>query len=174
MQSPMVQHPNVGNFDSEVNAYPMSHVSHVVRDQRGSSLFEVLVVLVLIGILLATAISNIDQLNRPMESATAELVGYLKQVRGRGMATTRAYTVRPTSTEHVIAEFSNECGESATADDTLTFNVPRGVLLNGTSWSVCFSPRGLATSNPTIELIDDEGRTKTLEVFLGGAVRVQS
>ena len=161
------------DFSCEVPAYHGRSVTQSAPGERGSSLFEVLVVLVLIGILLATAISNLDQLNRPMEAATAEVIGFLKQARARGMSTTRAYTVRPTSTEHLIAEFSTECGESATADERLTLDLPRGVLLNGTSWSVCFSPRGLATSDPTIELIDDDGRTKTLEVFLGGAVRVQ-
>lgn len=163
----------VADFSSEVSAYPEPSVTYPLRDERGSSLFEVLVVLVLIGILLATAISNLDQLNRPMEAATAEVAGFLKQARARGMSTTRAYTVRPTSTEHLIAEFSNECGETPAADPKLTLDLPRGVVLNGTSWSVCFNPRGLATSDPTIELIDEEGRTKTLEVFLGGAVRVQ-
>ena len=163
----------VGNFNSEVNAYSVRTLSHTAYSERGSSLFEVLVVLVMIGILLTTALSNIDQLNRPMESGTAEVLGFLKQARARGMSTTRAYTVRPTSTEQIITEFSTECGETVTADPTLTLNLPYGVLLNDTSWSVCFSPRGLATSDPTIELIDSDGRTKTLEVFLGGAVRVQ-
>lgn len=140
--------------------------------ERGLSIMEVMVVSFLILVLLGTAASNLTVLERPLENAKAEAAGFIKLVRARGMASTLAYTISVQGTDRLVAEYATECGEPATSDSALTLTLPRHVQITTPTWSVCFTPRGLAQSNPTLDLRDNEGKTATLEVFLGGAVRV--
>lgn len=128
--------------------------------------------MLLISILSVSAMSNLKVLERPLDDATQQTLAFLKQVRARGMSSTLAMTIAPDGEGRLSVTRSTDCGETADWDPA-SLLLPQEVVFTDTSWSLCFTARGLATSAPVIELADVQGRTKRIEVFLGGAARVQ-
>lgn len=60
-----------------------------------------------------------------------------------------------------------------TALDDLIVDLPNGASMSDTSWTACFTPRGLSESNVTFDLNDADGQSRTVEIALGGGVRIQ-
>ena len=138
----------------------------------GFSLLELLAVLSTAGVLTLMASAGLNDMVDPLRNASAELQGYFKQVRARAIATTSSYTVVPSGTGTVTATFSDSCSSSdQTADGRLLLNLPSGARFSATDWSVCYTARGLPLENLQIELADNDGESRTLEIYLGGAVR---
>ena len=147
----------------------------MVSNCRGFTLFELLIVLAVLGTLIGMAALNLRALDSPLQNGTSQLLGFLKQVRAKAIATTLVYKVEPSSTTQLITKYAESCSAlTMTTDADLTLDLPKGVSLTSTTWSVCFNTRGLADNNITVTLMDSKGKTKTVEVFLGGGVRVQS
>lgn len=143
-----------------------------MRSSRGYSAIELLVVLGMTGIFLGMAISNLRELDDPLLNATSQTIGFLKQVRARAFATTSAYTITPTPSG-LVTSFANRCSDvDTTSEPRLSLTMPSGVTITDTSWTVCFSARGLPNDNVLIPLQDHELKTRTVEVMLGGAVRI--
>ncbi|NLF25021.1 MAG: hypothetical protein GX589_05105 [Deltaproteobacteria bacterium] len=144
-------------------------------DYRNDTAFTVIELLAVLGLMVAVsaiAVSQLQQLNDPLEDSTAELVSFFKQVRARAISTTSAYTVVPLSSSEVVTHYSATCGDEDTTDDSrLTLDLPTGVRLSDTDWSVCYNSRGLPDDNVLIELSAAGGRGRFVEVFLGGAVK---
>lgn len=142
--------------------------------QHGYSLLELLVTLMILSIAFATAVSNLKTMNRPLHNGAQGTMGFFKQARAKAISTTQAYFVAPTSDTHLKASYGSNCSDSSpTTDQTLFYDLPTGAKLSNTSWSVCFSSRGLANTSQDLTLVDSDSKTKTIQVFLGGAVRVQ-
>lgn len=140
----------------------------------GNSIIELLVVMFLIAVLSKSAISNLAVVKNPLQDGTTQVLGLLKEVRAKSISTTSAYTLSADSSTRLSAEYANTCeATSWTADNKLQLDLPTGVHLTDTSWSVCFTSRGLANDSPTISLENSQGESKIVEVFLGGAVRIQ-
>ncbi len=130
-----------------------------------------LVVISLIGTMSAIGISNITALNNPLQNGTNELTGFLKQARARAISTTSAYTVRPLNETQIITEVGNSCDDPAPElDATLTYTFPHQVHIPDTSWEICFTSRGLATSSPTIYVYGPNNKVQSISIYLGGAV----
>lgn len=135
---------------------------------------EMLVVLLTISLLATTAIPSLAALKNPLDDGTNITMSILKQARAKAIATTSAYKISPTSNNHIKAEYLKNCSSnSATQDSKLALDMPQGVLLGATNWSICFDSRGFAQEAKNISLYDGSGKTKTLEIYLGGAVRIQ-
>lgn len=131
-----------------------------------------LVTLGLFGVLTLIAVQQLKDLDVAIVNASAELQGFFKQVRARAISTTSAYTVTPISSTEISTSYSTSCtSETTTADPQMVVELPLGAYLRSTDWSICYSPRGLPDDNIQIEVYDDDGVTKTVEVYLGGAVR---
>jgi len=144
------------------------------RGERGFSLLEMLATLSLMGVLSAIAVSNIKELDDPLKNATAEAIGFMKQVRARAISTTSAYEIYPTSTTSIVTRYSNACSDAVgdkTADPKVVLGLPDGAFLSDTNWSICFSSRGFPDGNIQIVMEDNDGEDRTVEIYLGGAVK---
>ena len=141
--------------------------------QHGFTLLEMMAVVAIFGVLSGIAIINLKEFSNPVENGAAQLLGFMKQARARALSTTSAYFVMPTSVTHIITKYGVNCSDGApVVDSTLTMNLPSGASLTATNWSICFTARGLSDSNTTVVVSDGSG-SKTLEVLLGGGLRIQ-
>lgn len=142
--------------------------------QSGMSILELLVCLLIFGLMVSTAITNVNQIQNPLEDSVAGAVSFLKQVRARGLETTYAYTIKPGNSTSLGARYSVRCDSTtSTADPSLSYTTVGGVTFASTTWSVCFDSRGLANGSQTFVLRNGAGEQRTVEVFMGGAVRKQ-
>jgi Tfp pilus assembly protein FimT len=141
--------------------------------ERGFTLLELLVFVILTGILIGTAGYAFRELSNPVNDASSDLVGLFKKIRAKSLATTRAYTIRPTSPRTVESTFGSTCSSGAQTNDTsLDYSLPSGAVLRDTNWSICYSSRGL--SNSSAEIVVQDGYSyNTVQVVLGGGVRIQ-
>jgi prepilin-type N-terminal cleavage/methylation domain-containing protein len=141
--------------------------------ESGFSLLELLTTVSLASILTGIGIVNLRLLVGSSTNAAFELTSYLKHVRAKAIATTSAYTVRAVSNTNLISESSTNCTSLIrSADAQLAKTLPSGAQLNNTGWSVCFTSKGASTSNITIPLTDENSSSQSVEVLLGGTVRV--
>lgn len=134
---------------------------------------ELLAVLAVVGIAVGAASLYLRPMEAPVQTAAAELEGFLRQARARALATTSACRVLPVTSRGVRAECADECGASTwTPEAGGGLGFPDRVTMTNTAWSVCFDSRGLADANLTITLVHPEYRGRQVEVLLGGAARV--
>ncbi len=142
---------------------------------KGYTLLELMAALGIVGVLMGSAVSNLKELERPLSSTSSQLMGLFKQARARAISTTSAYFIEPDSSNTIVARFGTNCDDASPVDDDrLGIEIPSSVTMSDTSWSVCFTPRGLADQNITVYLQDNDFNYSSIEVFLGGAVKVTS
>lgn len=135
-------------------------------------MLEILVCLLIFGLMASTAITSVSQIQNPLEDSVSGSVSYLKQVRARALETTYAYTVTPGSNSALGARYSVRCDSATkTADPGLSYQTASGVTYTDTTWSVCFDSRGLASGAQSFLLRNGSGQQRTIDVFMGGAVR---
>lgn len=142
--------------------------------ERGFTVTEMLVVLGLVGVLSAIAVINLNALSSPAENGAAELLGFFKQARARAIATTSAYFITPSSGTEISTSSGVNCSDpSPVPDSTLELVLPTGASLPDTSWTVCFTSRGLSDGNIAVVVNDIHGGARTVEILLGGSIRIQ-
>jgi prepilin-type N-terminal cleavage/methylation domain-containing protein len=140
--------------------------------QRGSSLIELLVTVSILGILMASSTSSLRGLHNPLRDGSQQTMGFFKQVRAKAISSTSAYVVSAASAVRIQTMRGSSCATATTLDPAMAIDLPNGATFTDTSWTTCFTPRGLAESNIVVTLRGDEsGLTRDVEVFLGGAVR---
>jgi len=137
------------------------------------SILELLVVFAIVSILMGSAITNLAEIKDPLKDGISQALGFVKQVRAKALATTSAYTLKASGAERIVTTYGSNCTATQTADADLFLDLPNHVSMPDTSWSICFDSRGLASGAETFVLEDADGRNETIEVFLGGAVRIQ-
>ncbi len=138
----------------------------------GMSMIELLVVIALLGVMLLIGGLYLKPMEQPVHSAGQMLEGLLTETRAKAVATTTVHRVRPTSDDFILVESAATCSSGAwTADDRLSLQLPRDVTLSDTTWSVCFTSRGIASQNLVMTLDHPEYEPEQLEVMVGGAVR---
>jgi prepilin-type N-terminal cleavage/methylation domain-containing protein len=149
--------------------------------RQGFTLIEIIITLAVIGIVLAIAALNLRGFHDPLHEAATDLSGLMKQSRAKAMATTSAYRVlvSPSGSQHLITEAAISCDTASTgwtADSALTTDLPAHITMTVTQGSLptCFDPRGIASEDVIFKLTDGNGRTMSVEVMLGGAVRILS
>jgi Tfp pilus assembly protein FimT len=147
--------------------------ARIIKNDKGYSLVNMLATLAMIGILLATATSNLKIISNPLADASFALNHYFRLSRARAISQTTVIKIAPTSTTRVVATSGETCDTATAAVDNLAINLPTGARLVTTDWSTCFTARGLATEAITFSLIDDRGVTRTVEIALGGGSRIQ-
>jgi Tfp pilus assembly protein FimT len=150
----------------------LSRVYTGLKSQSGVSLLETFVVLVMLSLLSSIALNNLKSLYDPLQSASALTTSFFKEARAKAISQTLAFHVKPSGNKKLVTDFATNCTSTTrTNDPSLTLNLPTGVTLSSTSWDICFTSRGLSTSNTTIQ-INEGSISKQIEVMLGGGVRV--
>ncbi len=148
-----------------------------MKSESGFSGVELLVVMAVMGIVLGMAASNLRVIANPAQHGASEVMGYLKHARARAVSTTSAYTVRPLSTNTLQALTGINCASADSEPDPgmPALTLPAGAYLGETDWSVCFSSRGLPTTNLEVSVHDsnNHGLGVGVEVYYGGAVRIK-
>lgn len=143
------------------------------RNTSGFTVIELLVILAVLGIALASASLFLKPAAAPLQSATVLTEGYMRQIRARAMSTTSAYRMAPIDATRMGSSYAASCDATTWTDDPdFELELPRGVELSSTAWNLCFSSRGLASNNLTISLQHDQFGTRDIEVLLGGTSRV--
>src|SRR5690606_10201974 len=156
-----------------------------VRDARSSAsrrsgftLFELLIVLVLVGIVLAIAAPRLRGFDNELANAASETAGFFRQTRSTALASTSAYRVIVVSPTRLRTELSGSCAApTGRPDDQRRLELRDGIVMQGTpivagSTLVCFDSRGMASASPAFELRDREGKRYSIQLFLGGAVQM--
>jgi prepilin-type N-terminal cleavage/methylation domain-containing protein len=139
---------------------------------RGFSLMEILVAIAIFGILTASVVSNISILENPLINVSANLSHYIRLVRARAISQTRSIKITPVSNRLLTAASAQNCDEvSFDAEPDLTLDLGDDVTLASTSWTACFTQRGLADDYVTFSLATAEA-TKVVEIALGGGIRI--
>lgn len=144
-----------------------------LKSQKGYTIVELLVVMAMMMSLMSIGVYNLRSLERPLKTGAAQLGGFFKQARAKAIATTSAYRVYALSTSQAAVTYGVNCDNASTNFDTdLSYTLPNELEFTSTAWEVCFSARGIADDNITVTMEDKEGDTSNVEVFLGGAVRI--
>lgn len=158
-----------------------------MRQRRGMTLIEILIVLAILGIAAAIMALNLRPLGGDVDGAARNLSGLVRQGRSKAMATTSSYNlVLPETSageQRFVFERGSTCQFAATVawseDHKLSFTLPPNVRLtaiNGVSeadWPLCFNSRGVSRTAPALTLTDDRGSTRTLQIFAGGMVEIE-
>jgi len=145
------------------------------QHQKGFTLLELIVVIGLLSILSGMAIMNLKELLNPAVSSSAEFSSLLRKARSKAIATTSAYTLRPTSNKQVEAKYSITCDTplvSHVVDPQLQLTLKKQAIFTDTNWSICFNSKGQAYQNTVVVIAPATGPQKTVEVLLGGGVKV--
>ena len=140
---------------------------------KGFSVLELLVVLIIFGILSASVMSNVKEINRPLTNASFEVTHYLRLARSKAISQTTYIKVAPLSAFKLAAYSGSTCATSTTPISELVLILPDNTNLLATDWSICFSPRGLAPTSTTFTISDEHDATRVVEIALGGGVRMQ-
>jgi len=134
---------------------------------------EVLIVVAIMGIMLAIGLLYLKPAEAPLQAGSLLLEGVFRQARLQAIATTSAYRVSPSGTGGLEIEFAASCSDSTWAGaPNGNYELPSDVTLDDTSWSVCFTSRGIATTNVVIQLNHPDFGSRQVEVLLGGTTRV--
>ena len=141
--------------------------------ERGFTLFELLVAVGFAGILSSTVVYSLRDLNSPSDNASAQVMTYLKKARAKALATTFALRVGPSSNgRQLTAGYADSCTATTfTSDPEMTFNLPTDATFADPTWRLCFSARGMLSTDADIE-IEDPKKSVVIEVALGGGMRL--
>lgn len=139
---------------------------------RGFTLFELLIVLAIGGILTGMASYQLKELDNPAQNSAAQIMTFLKKSRAKALATTYAYRIRPKSNSTELeAHYAVSCSSTTfTLDSSLALKLPRTVTFNSNTWSLCFAPRGTLSTSTDIAVTDPK-RSVTVQVAMGGGMR---
>ena len=143
--------------------------------QSGATLIELLVVLTIMGIALMVTAPNLKPAEAPLQTASRLTEGFILQARSSAIATTSAYRVVPDGEDRLLLEYAAKCDDSTwTAETYSILELPDEVTMTDTGWSVCFSRRGISSTNVTVTLTHPDFGSSQVEVLLGGSTRVIS
>lgn len=141
--------------------------------QAGVTILELLTIMFMMSTISGIAIFSLRAMIAASNNASLDLASFLKQARAQAMASTSAYQVSASTNSKIIVKTAPHCADSGmTIDPRFSLNLRDGATLTNTGWAVCFTSRGLATSNTSITVLDPDGDSRDVEVFLGGAVQV--
>lgn len=142
------------------------------RESAGMSLIELSVVLGLLVVVLGLATISLRSMEAPLVRAGHMLDGIVKQTRSMAMSGTTAQRLRPINGDRLVVEHAPSCSSMAwTLDPRMELELPRGVALSDTAWSVCFDSRGIASDNIMLTLNHEDFASRQFEILKGGLLR---
>lgn len=144
-----------------------------IQGEAGITVLEVLVIVAVLGLSVGVAALNFEPLETPLAAGVTLTEGFFREARLSAIATTSAYRVQPDSTTRLGVQQDVSCsGSSWTTVANMKLDLPPGVTLTDTGWSVCFSSRGISSDNVVLTLQHDAYGSEQVEVLLGGTTRV--
>lgn len=148
-----------------------------MRNSKGFTLTEILIVILLLGVMTALIAPNISFGINPLKDSTNRVAGIFKLARVKAMSQTSAYRMSQESVNQLKVERAKSCFDTSgwTKDNSFstedlslneasdiqglakneviqifsaTATNPDGTTANlGTNWSICFNSRGVADKN---------------------------
>jgi prepilin-type N-terminal cleavage/methylation domain-containing protein len=141
--------------------------------EAGITLLEVLVVVAILGISVTVAALNLEPLETPLAAGVTLTEGFFREARLAAIASTSAHRVAPLNSSRLVVQQAASCSASSwTSVNGMSLSLPQGVSYADTTWSVCFSSRGISADNVVINLQHSVYGSEGLEVLLGGTTRV--
>ena len=151
---------------------PAVTLSQATSSARGASLVEALIAMAVMGIALGLSAISFDTLERPVRRGSEMMLGEFRQARALAMATTTPHRVRAASASRLVIETASSCASGSwSIDDRFSILLPDQVTLQSSGWTVCFDPRGTASTNLTATLTHPRYKSRSVEVLVGGAAR---
>lgn len=141
--------------------------------EAGFTIIEMLVTLGLMALLSTIAISNYKELENPVADASYQVSRFIRLARSRAISQTIAIVIEPSSTTEIVAFSSDACDGDLTEINDLSMIFPDGARLSNTEWSTCFNQRGLSDTNLIFQIQDEGGKSRSIEIALGGGVQIQ-
>ncbi|TVR64103.1 MAG: hypothetical protein EA422_07610 [Gemmatimonadales bacterium] len=145
------------------------------RDRRGVTLIDVILILVIVGTLTTLSVPAFRALSNDLRTAVTETSGFVAQARSQAMSTSSSVRIRVVSDRELIGERSRDCAGTGgwEVDGRVRLEFREGLRLSGPetdSVLLCFNSRGVSDANPTFVLTDRDGRSREIEVLLGGGI----
>lgn len=142
---------------------------------KGFTLLELLIVIAIAGIVMSIGFLNLRPLSGDLRNNASRVAGNFKQARAKAMSTTSAYRVVKTSATTIRADWAENCqANNWTTDEKFNVTLDNNIRIeSGNRTLVCFTSKGIATSNPVLTMRDERGKRMRVEVFLGGAVEIR-
>lgn len=143
-----------------------------LKAERGVSLVEIVAVLVCILVLSSIAVPDFLRQSKSASNSANQIVELTRRIRAKALQDTLAYTIQPSSATQIVVKYSNTCSSTTkTTDNSLGIKLISGTSLASTTWSVCFDSRGFSDTALSLNVNDVYGRSKTVQIVLGGAAR---
>lgn len=144
-----------------------------MRGNDGMSLVELIATVAILGIALGMAALYFRPMGTALGNGVSLTESFLREARASALATTSAFRVRPSGPLALSAETAASCEESTWAPVAdMSVELPRDVVLSDTSWTVCFSARGISDGNVVVGLWHPESGVRRIEVLRGGTTRI--
>ena len=144
-----------------------------VRKELGLTLFEVLTVIALIGIMAGIGSYSLNAMKTPLATASASTEQFIKFGRSKAISMTVALKIAPLTTTSLGAWTSTSCSGTMTPLSSMKLIFPTGAKLTSTNWAVCFDQRGLASDTTSFTITDTAQGKKTIYVALGGGTKIK-
>jgi len=154
------------------------HIKHMMRQAKGFTLLELMIVIAVLGILAAVAIPNfVSQMPKyRLNGAARQVMGDLMWARMQAVSLNRRVKVFFLSNNHEykICDDADNNGTVADGEGDVQLkdihNEYHDVTI-GSNNDPIFSPRGTATNLPTITLTNPSG-SKTITISIAGRVSI--
>ncbi len=141
--------------------------------QAGVSMIELLAVVAITGlVVVGVAWTSGESVSGGLKAGTDQIRTITRIARTYAMSTTTPHRVVPIDETTIAIEWGGPCDDGSatwTALDNEVYELPRGVELETTSWSVCFTTRGWTTDEHDLLLLEGNS-SQELSVLLGGSV----
>lgn len=138
---------------------------------------ELLVVVGILGVLMSVALTTFRDLNNDARSSAQQINSALTRARMKAMSSTAAVRVNITG-NNLVVDTAKQCTESAATswttlpDYRVTLPPRTTVTLAANSPAICFTSRGYAQAQATVNVVDVRNRSASVVVYLGGATKV--
>ncbi len=172
---PSTEHDMAPRYPGAGHGFQARKGSRRRPGRRGVTLIDVILILVIVGTLTTLSVPAFRSLSNDLRSAVTETAAFVAQARSQAMSTSSAVRIRVVSDQELIGERSRDCGGTGGWEVAARVRLEyrEGLRLSGPetdSVLLCFDSRGVSDTNPTFLLTDRDGRSREIEVLLGGGV----